>query len=73
MSHFLLIYDRMKRRDPVIEEFKDADEAMARFRDAEQCLDAEHGAVLLFADDVKDIRATHGHYFASFDDLLVVG
>jgi hypothetical protein len=70
MSHFLLIFDRLKRQDLRVERIEDPNEAMTRLRDAERHLDEGQGAVLLVAESEEDLRLTHAHYFTSFDDLL---
>jgi hypothetical protein len=70
MSHFLLIFDRTKRRDLRVQRIDDPHEALALLRRAEQNLMPNEGAVLLVADSEEDLRQTHAHYFTSFDELL---
>ena len=73
MSFFLLTFDRRNGRDPRIEEFSDALQAMDRFVAAEREHRRENdgrGVVLLIADDEDTLRRTHSHYFMTTAELL---
>ena len=72
MSHFLLIFDRRQRSAPEIERIDDARDAMSRLFEIESVLkdDPGRGVVLLYADDEESLRATHGHYFKTLDQIL---
>lgn len=72
MSYFLLIYNRRKGEQPVLERFEDAHEAAQHLFEAEARLrdDRDHGVVLLYAEDEASLRRTHGSYFLDFDELL---
>jgi hypothetical protein len=72
MSHFLVIFDRRRRADAEVQQIEDAQEAMERLFEIERELrgDSDRGVVLLVADDEQTIRATHAHYFRSFDELV---
>jgi hypothetical protein len=73
MSYFLVIFDRRRRTEAVVERIEDPDLAVERLFELEKQL-AEPGekrsVVLLVADDEEEIRRTHSHYFKSFDELL---
>lgn len=72
MSHFIVIFDRLRRADAEVQRFDDPDEAMERLFEIERELrdDPERGVVLLVAEDEDTVRATHAHYFKSFDELV---
>jgi hypothetical protein len=71
MSHFLLIFDRKRRRDPkviCIADPRDAQRELFRFE--EKLRDsADRGVVLLVAEREEDIRKTHGQYFKQVEGL----
>ncbi len=71
MSHFLVIFDRKRRRDPDVERIEDASEAQERLFEMERVLrhDPERGVVLLIAEREEDLSKTHGQYFKAVDDL----
>jgi hypothetical protein len=72
VSYFLVIYDRRKHHETVVERIEDEDAALTRlFQLEDQLLGSENGqgVVLLVADDEEEIRRTHSHYFKSFDEL----
>lgn len=72
MSHFLVFYSREHSEDPRVERIEDASEAVRRLLEAEHALsgDRSNGVVMLVADDEDDLRRTHAHYFASFEELI---
>jgi hypothetical protein len=72
MSHFLVIFDRLRRADAEVQRIDDPEEAMERLFAIERELraDSDRGVVLLVAVDEETIRATHAHYFKSFDELV---
>jgi hypothetical protein len=72
VSHFIVIYDRRRRADAEIIRVEDADAAVERLFEIETRLrdDDARGVVMLVADDEETIRATHSHYFKSFDELI---
>ena len=71
MSHFLVIFDRRRRDDPQVVEVDDALEAQQQLFALERELraDPERGVVLLVAERIEDLKATHGQYFPSVDQL----
>lgn len=72
MSHFIVIFDRRRRADAEVERIDDAQEAVARLFEVETRLreDETRGVVMLVAENEATIRATHSHYFNSFDELV---
>ncbi len=72
MSYFLLVFSKRRAEPPVVERIEDAREAGEKLLEAEARLrdDAEHGVVLLYAEDETSLRKTHGTYFLDFDELL---
>jgi hypothetical protein len=74
MSHFLVIFDRQKHVEPLIERHEDPAAAVARLFEVEGELrgDQSRGVVLLVADDESDLRRTHSHYFKTVEELLGV-
>ena len=72
MSHFIVIFDRGGRMDAEVLRIDDAREAVRRLFEVETILrdDAARGVVMLVADDEDTLRATHSHYFKSFDELV---
>jgi hypothetical protein len=66
LIHFLLIFDLDQQKLVGCEEFKDADEAAARYaqleRDHRQRGDRVE-IVLVGADSIETLRQTHGNYF----------
>jgi hypothetical protein len=72
VSHFIVIFDRSRRVDAEILRIDDSAEAVSRLFEVESSLrdDETRGVVMLVADDEDTIRATHSHYFKSFDELV---
>jgi hypothetical protein len=72
VSHFIVIFDRTRRADAEILRIEDDREAVSRLFEVESSLrdDETRGVVMLVADDEETIRATHSHYFKSFDELV---
>ena len=72
MSHFVLIFDRLRSTPPVVEQFEDAEEAKTRLFEAERELrgDTTRGVVMLYGEDQASLRRTHGSYFLGLDELL---
>jgi hypothetical protein len=72
MSHFVLIFDRLRPGSPKVERYEDARVAQARLFEIEfeQHGDSEHGVVLLYADSEESLRQTHASYFLDLDELL---
>ncbi len=72
MSHFLVIYNRRRGVEPQVERIDDQREAQERLFQIEDDLvgDPDRGVVLLVAEREEDLRETHGHYFATVDQLF---
>jgi len=72
VSHFIVIFDRSRRADAEVLPIDDAREAVSRLFEVESTLrgDETRGVVMLVADSEDTIRATHSHYFNSFDELV---
>ena len=72
MSHFIVIFDRSRRADAEVERIDDPQAAVTRLFEIESSLrdDARRDVVMLVAEDEDTIRATHSHYFKSFDELV---
>ena len=74
MSHFIVIFDRSFRVDAEVVRIDDPQEAVSRLFEVESSLrdDKTRGVVMLVAEDEETIRATHSHYFNSFDELVAL-
>jgi hypothetical protein len=72
MSHFVVIFDRLRPGSPTVERFEDAEDARVRLFEIEleQAGDPEHGVVLLYAESEESLRRTHGSFFRDVDELL---
>lgn len=72
MSHFVVIFDRLRPGSPRVEKYADADTAQARIFAVELELadDPAHGVVLLYGDSEESLRRTHGSFFLDLDELL---
>lgn len=72
MSHFIIIFRRDGRAETV-ERIDDATDALDRLMELEKTVPATgKGVVMLRADSEATIRATHGQYFETLDELLEV-
>ena len=68
MKHFLLDYDRSRRKLVSVKAFEDAEEALAAYSEREgETLGTTHEVVLLGAECEDDLRRTHSRYFVEFD------
>src|SRR5436309_2323151 len=67
MTHFLLIYDRAKRRLVSHVAFSDVEEATAAYdaAEVEHLGDQEVEVVLVGGDSLESVKHTHGQYFES--------
>lgn len=66
--HFLLVYSYSDQRLLRSDEYGNADEAAAAYREAErqyQGRSDEFEVVLVGADSLSTVMKTHGHYFTS--------
>jgi hypothetical protein len=74
VSHFIVIFDRSRRADAEVERIDDPQQAVTRLFEVESSLRDDRargrGVVMLVAEDEATIRATHSHYFNSFDELV---
>ncbi len=64
--HFLLVYDLDARRIVEQQEFNNAPEAVARYQEMEKKFlveDPRFEIVLVAADSIETVMATHGSYF----------
>lgn len=64
-KHFLLVFDQRQQLTQAIYEYDDAPAATTAYDDIESIWsdDPHMEVVLLGADSVDTLRATHGHYF----------
>jgi hypothetical protein len=72
MSHFVVIFDRLRPGSPTVERYDDAESARVRLFEIElnQAGDPDHGVVLLYAESEDSLRRTHGSLFSNLDELL---
>jgi hypothetical protein len=72
MSHFVVIYSKIRPGEADVERIDDAQEAQRRLFEVEQELraDPDRGVVLLVAEREEDLHHTHGHYFKSLGELV---